>query len=53
MENDGIFRSFENSVDILLKTVYERFNENKCQDFTYINEILKYKVNNIFYSKLL
>ena len=53
MENDGIFRSFENSVDILLKTVYERFNENKCQDFTYINEILKYKVNNIFYSRLL
>jgi hypothetical protein len=53
MENDGIFRSFENSVDILLKTVFERFNENKCEDFTYINEILKYKVNNIFYSKLL
>jgi hypothetical protein len=63
MENDGIFRSFENSVDILLKTVYERFNEIKCndnkcndnksQDFTYINEILKYKVNNIFYSRLL
>jgi hypothetical protein len=53
MENDGIFRSFENSVDILLKTVYERFSENKCQDFTYINEILKYKVNNIFYSRLL
>jgi hypothetical protein len=53
MENDGIFRSFENSVDILLKTVYERFNDNKCQDFTYINEILKFKVNNIFYSRLL
>lgn len=53
IENDGIFRSFENSVDILLKTVFERFNENKCEDFTYINEILKYKVNNIFYSKLL
>lgn len=53
MENDGIFRSFENSVDILLKTVYERFNDNKSQDFTYINEILKYKVNNIFYSRLL
>ena len=53
IENDGIFRSFENSVDILLKTVFERFNENKSQDFAYINEILKYKVNNIFYSKLL
>ncbi len=53
IENDGIFRSFENSVDILLKTVFERFNDNKCQDFTYVNDILKYKVNNIFYSKLL
>lgn len=53
IENDGIFRSFENSVDILLKTVFERLNENKCIDFTYINEILKYKVNNIFYSRLL
>jgi len=53
IENDGIFKSFENSVDILIKTVFERFNENKSQDFAYINEILKYKVNNIFYSKLL
>ena len=53
MENDGVFKSFENSVDILIKTVFERFNENKSQDFSYINEILKYKVNNIFYSKLL
>jgi hypothetical protein len=61
LENDGVFRSFENSVDILIKTVYERFvenksndlAENKSNDFAYINEILKYKVNNIFYSKLL
>lgn len=53
IENDGVFRSFENSVDILIKTVYERFSENKSTDFAYINEILKYKVNNIFYSKLL
>lgn len=53
IESDGIFKSFENSVDILIKTVFERFNENNSQDFTYINEILKYKVNNIFYSKLL
>jgi hypothetical protein len=53
IENDGVFRSFENSVDILIKTVYERFTENKSDDFAYINEILKYKVNNIFYSKLL
>jgi hypothetical protein len=53
IENDGIFRSFENSVDILIKTVYERLNESKCTDYTYINEILKYKVNNIFYSRLL
>ena len=53
IENDGVFRSFENSVDILMKTVYERFTENKSNDFVYINEILKYKVNNIFYSKLL
>jgi hypothetical protein len=53
LENDGVFRSFENSVDILIKTVYERFTENKSSDFAYINEILKYKVNNIFYSKLL
>ena len=53
MENDGVFKSFENSVDILIKTIFERFTENKSKDFTYINEILKYKVNNIFYSKLL
>lgn len=53
IENDGIFRSFENSVDILIKTVYERLNDFKCTDYTYINEILKYKVNNIFYSKLI
>ena len=53
IENDGVFRSFDNSVDILIKTVYERFTENKSDDFAYINEILKYKVNNIFYSKLL
>ena len=60
IENDGIFRSFENSVDILMKTVYERFNNtddnkstDKLIDYAYINEILKYKVNNIFYSKLL
>jgi len=51
IENDGIFRSFENSVDILLKTVYERFNGSK--DYTYINEILKYKVNSIFYSRFI
>lgn len=53
IENDGIFRSFENSVDILIKTIYERLNESKCTDYTYINEILKYKVNNIFYSRLI
>jgi hypothetical protein len=53
LENDGVFRSFENSVDILIKTVFERFNETKSDDYAYINEILKYKVNNIFYSKLL
>ena len=53
IENDGVFRSFDNSVDILIKTVYERFTENKSDDYAYINEILKYKVNNIFYSKLL
>ena len=53
IDSDGIFKSFENSVDILIKTVFERFNENSSQDFTYINEILKHKVNNIFYSKLL
>jgi hypothetical protein len=53
LENDGVFRSFENSVEILIKTVFERFNENKSDDYAYINEILKYKVNNIFYSKLL
>lgn len=57
IELDGIFKSFENSVDILIKTVYERFNDinndNNKIDYGYINEILKYKVNNIFYSKLL
>ena len=43
-----------------MKTVYERFNNtddnkstDKLIDYAYINEILKYKVNNIFYSKLL
>lgn len=55
IEEDGIFRSFENSVDILLKTIYERFNLNSDEnvDYTYINDILKYKVNSIFYSKFL
>ena len=58
IDNDGIFRSFENSVDILLKTVYERFNDNNNNNnnnnnFMIINEILKNKVNNIFYSRLL
>lgn len=53
IESDGIFKSFENSVDILIKTVYERLNDSKCSDYSYINEILKYKVNNIFYSKLI
>lgn len=53
IESDGIFRSFENSVDILIKTIYERLNESKCSDYTYINEILKYKVNNIFYCRLI
>ena len=32
IENDGVFKSFENSVDILIKTVFERFNENKSQE---------------------
>jgi len=53
MENDGIFRSFENSVDILIKTIYERIEESKCTDYSYVNEILKYKINNMFFSKLL
>ncbi len=54
IEEDGIFRSFENSVDILIKTIYERFAENNNDmDYSYINDILKYKVNNIFYSKFL
>ena len=57
IEEDGIFRSFENSVDILLKTIYERFNSpnenNEEIDYTYINSILKYKVNSIFYSKFI
>lgn len=53
IENDGIFRSFENSVDILLKTVYERFKDTKYDDYTYINELLKYKVNDIFYTRLI
>ena len=35
IENDGVFKSFENSVDILIKTVFERFNENKSQGKDY------------------
>jgi hypothetical protein len=53
IEEDGIFKSFENSVDILINTIYERFNTEEINDYTYINDILKYKVNTIFYSKFL
>jgi hypothetical protein len=56
MEKDGIFRAFENSLDILLKTIYERFNDSEydqSENMLDLNKKIKEKITKIFELKIL
>lgn len=55
LEKDGVFKAFENSVDILIKTVYEHCNNAEVGDDTrfYIDELLKHKFNGIIGNKMI
>jgi hypothetical protein len=54
IERDGIFKAFENSFDILIKTFYEKINQNdKDLDSLYLTEKLKNKINETFKIKLI
>jgi hypothetical protein len=54
IEKEGIFKAFENSLDILIKTFYEKLNESENNiDSFYLTEKLKKKINEIFYVKLI
>jgi hypothetical protein len=56
MVKDGIFKAFENSLDILLKTIYERFNDSEydqSENMLELNKKLKDKISKIFESKIL
>lgn len=51
---DGLFKAFENSLDILLKTVYEKLSSKDYDtNIKYINDKLKFKIINILDNKLI
>jgi len=55
IEKDGTFKAFENSLDILLKTIYERFNDaeyDHSENMLDLNKKIKDKITNIFESKI-
>lgn len=67
MEKDGVFRAFENSLDILMKTVYEQCDTDENNDSPvdtkidtefydvkfYIDEMLKHKLMNIISNRIM
>jgi hypothetical protein len=55
LEKDGVFKAFENSLDILMKTVYEHcFNTDVSDDTRfYIDELLKHKFNSIIGNRMM
>ena len=52
IEKDKIFKSFENSMDILLQTIYERTKEYSS-NMLYINEKIKTKIIDIITNKII
>jgi hypothetical protein len=55
-DKDGTFKAFENSLDILLKTLYEKLtipDKNYEMNITYINNNIKTKINNLLDNKLI
>jgi len=52
IEKDKIFKSFENSMDILLQTIYER-TEEYSSNMLYINEKIKTKIIDIITNKII
>ena len=56
MTKDGIFKAFENSLDILLKTIYERINNSEyeqSENMLDLNKKIKERITRIFDSKLI
>jgi len=56
MTKDGIFKAFENSLDILLKTIYERINNSEyeqSENMLELNKKIKDKITRIFNSKII
>lgn len=56
MEKDKIFKAFENSLEILLKTIYERFNDSEydySENMLELNKKIKDKIIRIFDSKII
>ena len=52
MDRDKIFKSFENSMDILLQTIYERTLDYQ-NNMLYINEKIKLKIKEIINKKII
>lgn len=56
MVKDGIFKAFENSLDILLKTIYERINNSEydqSENMLDLNKKIREKITKIFDSKII
>lgn len=56
MIKDGIFKAFENSLEILLKTIYERINNSEydqSENMLDLNKKIKDKITRIFDSKII
>lgn len=56
LDTDGTLKAFENSLDILLKTLYEKLSlpqTNYDLNINYINDKIKNKVNDILFNKLI
>lgn len=56
MKKDGLFKAFENSLDILLKTIYDKFNDSEydqSENMLDLNKKIKNIITNIFDSKII
>jgi len=56
IEKDGAFKAFENSLDILLKTIYDKFNNeeyDQSDNMIELNKKIKEKITRIFDSKII
>ena len=56
LDKDGTFKAFENSLDILLKTIYDRFNDSEydqSENMFELNKKIRDKITKIFDSKLI